>query len=129
MEDEFTLGSMDGMEDGFSLCLMDGMEDEFSLCLMDGMKDEFSLGTLNSMDDVFQEGPKLGVVDGFCRACPSPRDVLSLVDTISSTEEEEEEEEEVSLEGLDIEDGDGMLLQTGIDGRTFIGTTACSKQL
>jgi len=57
--------------------------------------------------------------------------VSSLVDTITSVEEEEEEEEEeaVSLEGLDIEDGDGMLLQTGIDGRTFIGTTACSKQL
>ena len=51
----------------------------------------------------------------------------SLADTISSTEEEEVEA--VSLEGLDIEDGDGMLLQTGIDGRTFIGTTACSKQL
>jgi len=52
--------------------------------------------------------------------------VSSLVDTITSVEEEEEA---VSLEGLDIEDGDGMLLQTGIDGRTFIGTTACSKQL
>ncbi len=52
--------------------------------------------------------------------------MLSLVDTITSVEEEEEA---VSLEGLDIEDGDGMLLQTGIDGRIFIGTTACSKQL
>ena len=50
--------------------------------------------------------------------------MLSLVDTITSVEEEA-----VSLEGLDIEDGDGMLLQTGIDARTFIETTACSKQL
>jgi len=29
------------------------------------------------------------------------------------------EEEETSLEGPDREDGDGMLLQTGVDGWTF----------
>jgi hypothetical protein len=39
-----------------------------------------------------------------------------------------EEEEETSSEGPDREDGDGMLLQTGVDGLTFTSTTACSKQ-
>jgi len=33
-------------------------------------------------------------------------------------------EEETSLEGPDREDGDGMLLQTGVDGWTFISTVA-----
>jgi hypothetical protein len=33
-------------------------------------------------------------------------------------------EEETSLEGPDREDGDGMLLQTGIDGWTLTSTAA-----
>jgi len=45
------------------------------------------------------------------------------LDVISS-----EEEEETSLEGPDREVGDGMLLQTGVDGQTFTSTVACSKQ-
>jgi len=48
--------------------------------------------------------------------------LLLELDVISS------EEEETSLEGPDREDGDGMLLQTGVDEWTFTSTTACSKQ-
>ena len=39
------------------------------------------------------------------------------------------EEEEKTLEGSDKEDGDGMMLQTGVDGWTLTSTAACSKQL
>ena len=46
------------------------------------------------------------------------------MDVITSAEEEEE----TSVEGPDREDGDGMLLQTGVDGWTFTSTVACSKQ-
>jgi hypothetical protein len=48
--------------------------------------------------------------------------VLLLMDAITSAEEE------ASLEGPDREDGDGMLLQTGVDAWTFTSTAARSKQ-
>jgi hypothetical protein len=44
--------------------------------------------------------------------------LLLLLDVFTSAEEE------TSSEGLDREDGDGMLLQTGVDGWTFISTAA-----
>jgi hypothetical protein len=48
---------------------------------------------------------------------------LLLLDIFTKAEEERE-----SVEGPDREDGDEMLLQTGVDGWTFTTTAACSKQ-